>query len=663
MENLSRNSLDTLQKEYFESLLDLSRRRFDDEKQFISFTLEELLRLTRSQAGYFHFLKSDQVNLELFAWSKEVMKTCTSTINHHYPLSEAGIWADSIRQGKTVIQNDYPNQMNRKGLPDGHVPLLRHMSVPIWDQGKMVLVAGVGNKTEPYDEVDARFMEMFLDNAWKTIVKNRSEVRLTRSQKDFREVVEAHPDAVCILDPQSKVLFMNYHAETLLGRARSGMLDSPLDLALPSGNEILESKIIPAGESAPKSVEIRQADILWAEQPARLVIIRNVSGKKEFEDRLRRTEKIEAIGHLAGGIAHDFNNILGVIMGNADLLQTGLTENSPYAALVTQILDASHRGADLTRKLLAYGQKQILTKVTLDLNDRIREMLKMVKRLFPENIEVSFVSGHTLGSIYADPTQVDQVLMNLCLNARDAMPKGGRLTLETQNVLVTPEYVSTHPWAELGRYVLFSVSDNGCGIPKTISHRIFDPFFTTKPPEKNSGMGLATVQGIVAQHQGMVQVYSEPEKGTIVKVYFPTHEAKAVELPAIHEKQVKPGRELVLLAEDDDGLRTLGKAFLELGGYQVLAVNDGEEAIRVIENRGNEIRLAILDVIMPHRGGKDVFDFLKGSFPDIRVLFTSGYTANAIHTDFVLKDQLQLLMKPFRREVFLRKVREVLDSE
>jgi CheY-like chemotaxis protein len=303
----------------------------------------------------------------------------------------------------------------------------------------------------------------------------------------------------------------------------------------------------------------------------------------------------------------------------------------------------------------------VLKKEDLDLNDVVGSMMKMLSRLIGEHIRIDFVAGHRLGNVYADRGQMEQVLMNLCVNARDAMPDGGILTLETENVLVNGEYLRHHPWAKPGRFVLLSVTDTGIGMDAETLSKIFEPFYTTKEAGKGTGLGLATVYGIVQQHEGMIHPYSEPGKGTAFKIYLPLFSRPAA-TRAPRVKGAPPrGNETILLAEDDPSVRALTRRILERAGYDVHTAENGVEALRVFEEQGGRFHLALLDVVMPEMGGRGVYDRLRKKYPHLRFLFSSGYSTNSIHKNFVLEDGFELISKPFSPDVLLRKIREILD--
>jgi two-component system, cell cycle sensor histidine kinase and response regulator CckA len=385
-------------------------------------------------------------------------------------------------------------------------------------------------------------------------------------------------------------------------------------------------------------------------------------GQEKVEEQLRQAQKMEAVGQLAGGIAHDFNNLLQAILGYGEMaLENTQPEESAHRN-VEEIVKAGGRARTLVNQLLAFSRRQVLEMREVDLNEVIAELMKMLRRLIGEHLSLEVISGHELGTVLADSGQIGQILTNLCVNARDAMPEGGTITIETENVLIDDAYVTTHAWVEPGRYVLMSVTDSGCGMSEEVRESVFEPFFTTKGVGQGTGLGLATVYGLVKQHQGMVHIYSELDRGTTFKVYLPLVERSAGAVGDKIEGPVEGGTETILLAEDDEMVRELTRAFLEQAGYTVFAVGDGEQALRIFEERGGEIDLALLDVVMPKLGGRAVFDRIRKLRPRVRVLFCSGYSMNAIHTNFILDDGLALIRKPYQRDELLRKLREVLGS-
>jgi PAS domain S-box-containing protein len=383
-----------------------------------------------------------------------------------------------------------------------------------------------------------------------------------------------------------------------------------------------------------------------------------------LQEQLRQSQKMEAIGQLAGGVAHDFNNLLTVIKGYSQLSLLDLKEDSPLWGNIQEIEKATQRATDLTRQLLAFSRRQILDLKVLDLNVLLKDLEKMLRRIIGEDIELVTLLSQDLGKVRVDPSQIEQVIFNLAVNARDAMPSGGRLAIETANVELDEEYARAHVSVAPGRYVRLSVSDTGVGMTQEVKERVFEPFFTTKEKGKGTGLGLSMVYGIVKQSGGNIWVYSEPGRGTTFRIYFPRTQEEADTLHEREETDFFPrGSETILLVEDDALVRDLAGRLLEQQGYTVLKAADGQEALLVAKAHvGETIHLLLADIVMPQMGGKELADWLKISRPNVKVLYTSGYADNAIVHHGVLDPGTNFLQKPFSLKTLTHKVREVLDG-
>jgi two-component system cell cycle sensor histidine kinase/response regulator CckA len=398
-------------------------------------------------------------------------------------------------------------------------------------------------------------------------------------------------------------------------------------------------------------------------EPVMEGIIVDITERKQLEGQLQQSRRMEAVGRLAGGIAHDFNNLLTIIKGYTELAVQRKDVPAPVRADIEHIDDASERAAGLVRQLLAFSRKQVLQPKNLDLNGIVLGLEKLLRRLIGEDIEMRTVVSAGLGTIKADPAQVEQVLMNLVVNARDAMPKGGRMIVETSNVELDRTYASEHISVKPGRYVMLAVSDSGTGMtPETIAH-IFEPFFTTKGGTKGTGLGLATVYGIVKQSGGYIWVYSEPDKGSTFKVYFPrVDEIAEKESRKKRDTKSERGSETVLLVEDDDAVRDLAETILTTQGYKVICANGPKRAEEIAADRSHEIDMVLTDVIMPTMSGRELARKLMDRNQKLRVLYMSGYTDNVIAQGGVLEEGLAFLQKPFTPRALSQKVREVLDA-
>ena len=389
----------------------------------------------------------------------------------------------------------------------------------------------------------------------------------------------------------------------------------------------------------------------------------DVTERKSLEAQLRQAQKMEAVGRLAGGVAHDFNNAIGVIVGYSALLKDRLVSDATSHRYADEVGKAGNRAASLTRQLLAFSRKQVIQPVVLNLNSVVDETEKMLRRLIGEDIDMTIIHDPKLGCVRADPGQIDQILMNLVVNARDAMPQGGKLVIETANADLDETNLSQHDFAKPGPYVMLSVSDTGCGMSKETQTHIFEPFFTTKGPGKGTGLGLSTVYGIVKQSEGYVWVYSEVGKGARFKVYLPRVAAAAQRFESASDVSLPGGSETILLVEDDESMRRLTRSCLEKRGYTVLDVPNGEVAIRTVSEHRDPIHLLLTDVVMPGINGRQLSESLAIARPEMRILYISGYTADIIAERGILEPQLVLLEKPFTQQALLQKVRKVLDGE
>jgi two-component system cell cycle sensor histidine kinase/response regulator CckA len=389
--------------------------------------------------------------------------------------------------------------------------------------------------------------------------------------------------------------------------------------------------------------------------------VRLLESERVQAEQLRQSQKLESVGQLAGGIAHDFNNLLTAITGYGELTLKRLGENDPLRRNIEEIIKAGDRAASLTRQLLAFSRKQVLQPVVLDLNDVVADMDKLLRRLIGEHIHLVAMRDPGLGRIKADPGQLSQVIINLALNARDAMPEGGKLTIETKNVELNESYVRQHLGVRPGRYVMLAISDTGKGMDAATQKQIFEPFFTTKEVGKGTGLGLSMVYGVVKQSGGDIWVYSEPGQGTTFKIYLPQVEEKVEDVEQVAAK-VPKGTETILLVEDDDMVRELLRSILEIEGYTTLVASHGDEALGICERHEGPLDLLITDVVMPGMSGRQLVERLTAKCAEVKVLYMSGYTDNAIVHHGVLDPGVAFLQKPFTPDTVARKVREVLDA-
>lgn len=393
-----------------------------------------------------------------------------------------------------------------------------------------------------------------------------------------------------------------------------------------------------------------------------LSMVHDVTEKTQMERQLQTAQRMESVGTLAGGIAHDFNNALTGILGYSEMLRRRLADDPKSLADLDEISRASERAATLTRQLLTFAHRQVVEPVNLDIGDVVKDLVKFFTKVAGAQIEVKTFLASDTPTAWVDRGQIEQVLMNLLLNARDAMPDRGQLLVETGPVDLGEEYIRSYPYMKAGRYALLAVSDTGTGMDDATRERVFEPFFTTKAPDKGTGLGLSVVYGIVKQHNGFIHVYSEPGKGSTFKVYLPAVEVPPDVRVPVKAEPIRGGSETILLAEDEESVRGLAERILKDLGYTVLSARNGEEAFELFRTHGEKIALAVLDVVMPRMGGKETIEAIRKENPGLKAIFMSGYSANAIHEVFIIQPGSPFLGKPFTSTALARKVREVLDG-
>jgi signal transduction histidine kinase/CheY-like chemotaxis protein len=385
---------------------------------------------------------------------------------------------------------------------------------------------------------------------------------------------------------------------------------------------------------------------------------------KALQEKILQVQKMESVGRLAGGVAHDFNNMLFVILGNLELVMEGINENDTNYQALNEIQTAAKRSADLTRQLLAFSRQQTISPRPLSLNTVIDDMIKMLIRLIGEDIELKWIPGKNLEQVMLDPTQVDQILVNLCVNSRDAITDSGQITIETHMVCIGDAECRQRPGFKPGEFVTLEVSDNGCGMDKAVQARLFEPFFTTKKPSEGTGLGLATTYGIVKQNKGFINVYSEPGNGTTFRIYFRAYKGDDSNDHPLKDTSnlVKGGGETILVVEDETMILNFCEKTLNKLGYQVLKADSPHKALSIANRHGSKIDLLLTDVIMAKMSGKELADTLQRDFPSLKILYMSGYTANVIAHRGILSEGVMFLQKPFSREALAKKIRAVLSG-
>jgi two-component system, cell cycle sensor histidine kinase and response regulator CckA len=540
-----------------------------------------------------------------------------------------------------------------------------------------VLVVQHYENENAYDQRDLEFMSSVGGHIALAIERRRAEDALRKNEEMFRLLFSHNPLPTWVIDRETlRFLEVNEAAVQVYGYSpdefkkmtildfrpeeeRTKLLDylkQNQGDGLYRGNWKHRKK-----DGKVVHVETTVHELEYAGKRVRLVVAQDVSERHILEQQLRQSQKMEAVGRLAGGVAHDFNNLLMVIKGHTELLLNSLPPGEKYSRKIEQIERAADRASALTRQLLAFSRMQVLQPHVMNLNDVVSDMGRLLPRLIGEDIELVMRTSEDLGAIRADASQMEQVIMNLAVNSRDAMPGGGRLIIETSNADLDGGYSDRHPIVRQGRYVLLAVSDTGTGMDADTQSHIFEPFFTTKAQGKGTGLGLATVYGVVKQSGGFIWVYSELGHGTTFKIYLPRVDQPVHRVsPSVPTGEVPRGTETILLTEDEQDVRGVAREFLESGGYTVIEARDGAEALELVEKHRGGIDLLITDMVMPRMTGLELAARLKEKQPELRMLYMSGYSERAAAESMQPDPSVRLLAKPFSRSALLRAVHELL---
>ena len=640
--------------------------------------LDEAEKMTDSSIGFFHFVEPDQETLSLQMWSTNTLEQMCSidlsgTMNTHYSISEAGVWIDCIREQKPVVHNDYKALENRKGLPDGHAPVVRELVIPVFRGEKIVAVLGVGNKETDYNADDVQTVSEIADIAWDIVFRKQAEEALRNSEEKYRTMMEAMIDPAYICSDQFVIKYMNPAMVKWLGRDCTGepcyssIYDMESQCSWCSFEQIKNSGDFNYTLLNPKDnrrYNVSNSPIVNADGSIfKLTIFRDITEILNLERQLRQVQKLEAIGTLAGGIAHDFNNILFSIMGYAELSLSSLNQQDQVRNDINQILKAAHRAKDLVQQILTFSRQTEQEMQPIAINFIIKEALKLLKASLPATIDIR-TNIASKSKILGDPTQIHQVVMNLCTNSAHAMEEnGGLLTVELLEIEVKDDLASRFIKMPTGKYLHLKISDTGHGIRKMDIDRIFEPFYTTKPEGKGTGLGLSLVHGIIRNHKGQIAVTSDPGQGSLFDVYLPLLEsgpdgAKPEQLL----QELPGGDEKILVVDDEENIIKITKRSLTRHGYLVDGVTDPNQAIEIVRQSPLEYDMVITDMTMPGMTGDSLAKKLMAIRPDLPVLLITGFS-NKIDLKSSLPENVKkVLLKPVIKSDFLLTIRKLFDK-
>jgi two-component system cell cycle sensor histidine kinase/response regulator CckA len=659
-------------------------------EEAMQIALNRICDFTRWEAGHVYLL-ADDGSMDLIPLDVWFFNDAKSFAEFRHATQSARLPAGASLPGRVFTKgkavwgrdiNDEENVVRAQMLQD--LQLKTGFGFPLLIGPAVVGVLEFFSKNDR--EPDPRLPQIMMQlgaQLGRVIERHQAQIALQRSETYFRKLTENALDLITILNGDGTIRYESRSIQQVLGFTPEeyngknafefvhpgdvGFVSQAFAEALQrNGNTDVLTFRFRHKDGSYRVLEGMGLNLLSDKDVGGIVFnSRDVTERKRLEEQFLQAQKVQAIGQLAAGVAHDFNNILTAILGYSDMLMMKIGADNPLHSHVTGVKQAAFRAASLTRQLLAFGRKQMLQPAVLNLNASIMEMEKMLRRLLGP--EISFVTNPTpkLGRVKADPSQVEQVILNLCVNARDAMPKGGRLTIETANIILDEEYTRQRSEVTPGEYVMLAVSDNGSGMPPEVRARLFEPFFTTKELGKGTGLGLATCHGIVKQSGGHIAVYSELGVGTTFKVFLPRVNAQEQAPVKAKPVEITPrGTETVLLVEDEPMLRELGMGYLTELGYSVLSATNGRQALNLLHaNAGKKIDILVSDLIMPEMGGRDLANFMQSVSPQTKVLFCSGYTEDATNLRGTMGSQAAFIPKPYTISALAIKVREVLDSK
>jgi PAS domain S-box-containing protein len=663
--------------EQLDSLRRISQQlEFHSEENFIDQAMEEAIRLTGSEAGYLHLLGKESGE-DHFSWSNRMNAQCPAERSSPFPPSGAGIWADSARRKEPVIHNQYSQEPGKQDLPAGHFPLMRHMSVPVFADRKVVAVAGVGNKSTPYDQGDAWQLSLFAHSLWQILRQKRTEAEYLKAKQEWQATFDAIDEVITVHDQEMRITHANRAAgrlfkiepEKLVGRycyeaitqSSQPCPDCPLLL---SRADLKPHQAVIRHDQLKKTFRVSSSPLIDVNGRLQgfIHLAKDVTRQRILENKLQQTQKMEAIGVLAGGIAHDFNNILAPIIGYTDLALNHLPPANNITTYLKQVNKAANRARELVQQILTFGRQAVQERKPLQLHLVVNEALKLLRAALPTSIEIR---QHTpdCGAVLADPIQIHQIVMNLTTNAAHAMRENGGVLevnlrqADSHHDDSQPSVMETAP----GPYILLEVHDTGHGMSQGILERIFEPYFSTKQTGEGTGLGLAVVHGIVESYGGHISAESEPGQGTCFQVYLPRLEGEFSSDEPLLRAPLPVGSERILIVDDEEIIVPMLREMLEGLGYMVTISNDSIDTWQLFRKNPDAFDLLITDMAMPGLSGYDLARKVLTLRPEMPVILCTGFSEMIDRERARAAGIGAFLVKPVSMRELAETVRKVLD--
>jgi len=666
-------------KERADAVLTLARQPWSSREALADQALAEAVRLTSSDIGYLHFLDKDQQTIEFFAWSEKVRNECSAAKAIHYPLKDAGIWADSIRLRQPLIHNDYPSAPNRQGYPEGHFPVLRHLSVPLFEGERIIAVIGVGNKQEPYDQADATQLTLYMNEVWTILKQKLMELEIRTIKEQWEQTFDAIDDIITIHDQDMRIIRANKAAGELFQMAPTELIGKYCYKVFCGGTEPCPGcpEFI-----AHQTLTTQRANIYHEKLGKTFAaavfpftdntgvtcfvhIAKDISGMLTMEERLRQSQKMEAIGTLAGGIAHDFNNILSAILGYSELIKRDLPPGTAAQKDIDKVIHSGKRAAALVQQILDFSRKTEQNLQPLRPHLIVQEVLQMLRSTLPTTVEILADIDPACGTIMADPTKLHQVILNLCTNGFHAMKneKGTlRISLSRQDETVKDLKKDGSP----APFIILSVSDTGQGMDQETVTHIFEPYFTTRKQgkEKGTGLGLAIVHRIIEGYKGFIEVESKPGHGSTFRVFIPALEKNGSSPEETKKQESLPlGTERLLIVDDEPLLVQINQRLLEDYGYTVTGTTDSREALEKVRAEPKQFDLILTDQSMPGLSGSELAKAVMEIAPLMPIIICTGHSSVISAEDAYAMGIKRYVHKPVQGDELVRAVRMVLDEQ